>query len=108
MWQEHESGRYDPKSPEQSVRCRSPGFQRERAASEAKRSVCNAVTFLSPETQEIVPPSKFSVIKSKIQAPFTRVFWEDALEQTDGETLVDSKLLSYAYLEAGVIEMAGA
>ena len=61
-----------------------------------------------PETQEIVPPSKFSVMKSKIQAPFTRVFWEDALEQTDGETLVDSKLLSYAYLEAGVIEMAGA
>ena len=61
-----------------------------------------------PETTEIVPPSKFSVLKSKIQAPFTRVFWEDALEQTDGETLVDSKLLSYAYLEAGVIEMAGA
>ena len=29
------------------------------------------------------------------------------MEQTDDETLVDGKLLSYAYLEAGVIEMIG-
>ena len=45
---------------------------------------------------------------SKIKAPFTRQFWEDALEPTDNETLVDTKLLSYAYLEAGLIEFAGA
>lgn len=30
------------------------------------------------------------------------------MERSDGETLVDGKLLSYAYLEAGVIEMIGA
>ena len=60
------------------------------------------------ETQQVVQPSKLSVWISKAKAPFTRVFWEDALERTDNETLVDSKLLSYAYLEAGVIEMVGA
>lgn len=61
-----------------------------------------------PETQEVLPPSKLSVWKSRIQAPFTRSFWEERLERTDSESLVDSKLLSYAYLEAGVIEMVGA
>lgn len=61
-----------------------------------------------PETQEVLPPSKLSVLASKLQKPFTRAYWEDAMESTDGETLVDAKLLSYAYLEAGVIEMLGA
>ncbi|KAJ7642253.1 aminophospholipid-transporting P-type ATPase [Roridomyces roridus] len=61
-----------------------------------------------PETQEVIPPSKLSILAAKLQKPFTRVFWEDALESKDGETLVDGQLLSYAYLEAGVIEMLGA
>ncbi|KAH8100263.1 aminophospholipid-transporting P-type ATPase [Cristinia sonorae] len=60
------------------------------------------------ETQQVIPPSKLSVWASKVKAPFTSVFWEDALERSENETLVDSKLLSYAYLEAGVIEMVGA
>ena len=60
------------------------------------------------ETQQVIQPSKLSVWNAKLKAPFTRVFWEDALERKDDETLVDTKLLSYAYLEAGVIEMAGA
>lgn len=60
------------------------------------------------ETQKVIPDSWFTVTKNKIKAPFTRNFWEDALEQSDAETLVDGKLLSYAYLEAGVIEMVGA
>ena len=45
---------------------------------------------------------------SRVKAPFTRQFWEDTFERTDDESLVDSKLLSYAYLEAGMIEFAGA
>ena len=61
-----------------------------------------------PETQEVLPPSKLSVWTSWFKAPFTRTFWEDRFERTDGETLVDGKLLSYAYLEAGLIEMVGA
>jgi sodium/potassium-transporting ATPase subunit alpha len=60
------------------------------------------------ENQEYIQPSHLSVIASKIKAPFTRNFWEDALESSEDETLVDSKLLSYAYLEAGMIEMLGA
>ncbi|KAF7359150.1 Cation-ATPase-N domain-containing protein [Mycena sanguinolenta] len=60
-----------------------------------------------PETQEIIPPSRLSVLMTSLKKPFTRTYWEDAMESTDGETLVDGKLLSYAYLEAGVIEMLG-
>lgn len=61
-----------------------------------------------PETQEIILPSRLSVWKSRVIAPFSRQFWEERLESSDGETLVDGKLLSYAYLEAGIIEMVGA
>ena len=46
-----------------------------------------------------------SVCRWRVKAPFTRTFWEDRFERTDNETLVYAKLLSYAYLEAGVIEM---
>lgn len=60
------------------------------------------------ETQEVIPPSQLSVWASKLHAPLTREFWEDTLEHSEDETLVDNKLLSYAYLEAGVIEMLGA
>jgi len=60
------------------------------------------------EGQEHIHPSRLSIIAAKIKSPFTRHFWEDALEPSDDETLVDSKLLSYAYLEAGMIEMLGA
>ncbi|KAI0823899.1 aminophospholipid-transporting P-type ATPase [Trametes gibbosa] len=61
-----------------------------------------------PETNEIIRPSRFAQFMLRVKAPFTRLFWEDALERSDNETLVDSKLLSYAYLEAGMIEMIGA
>lgn len=60
------------------------------------------------ETNEVIRPSKFSQIMTCMKAPFTRQFWEDAFERSDDETLVDSKLLSYAYLEAGLIEVIGA
>lgn len=61
-----------------------------------------------PETQEPVKPSRVSQWLQRMKAPFTRDWWEDRLESTEAETLVDGKLLSYAYLEAGVIEMVGA
>lgn len=60
------------------------------------------------EMQEAIPPSKISAWASKAKAPFTRDFWEDNMERTDDESLVDGKLLSYSYMEAGVIEMLGA
>lgn len=49
-------------------------------------------------------PSRLRRWITKMRAPFTRVFWEDLLEKTENETLVDGKLLSYAYLEAGIIQ----
>jgi sodium/potassium-transporting ATPase subunit alpha len=58
------------------------------------------------ETQSIVRPSRISQLVTKLKSPFTRIFWEDFFEKSDDETLVDGKLLSYAYLEAGMIEFA--
>lgn len=43
-----------------------------------------------PETLEVVPPTKWDNLKSKIKKPFTREFWEDTWEQTEDETLVDT------------------
>ena len=60
------------------------------------------------ETQRPVKPSRLSQWAAAAKAPFTREWWEDRFEQTDGETLVDGKLLSYSYLEAGLIETVGA
>jgi sodium/potassium-transporting ATPase subunit alpha len=53
-------------------------------------------------------PSWLTTLKIKLKAPFTRLFWEEAFESTDAEKLVDAKLLSYAYFEAGTIEMISA
>ncbi len=59
------------------------------------------------ETQEVIRPSRISEWITYLKAPFTRMWWEERLERSDAETLVDGKLLSYAYLEAGIIEMIG-
>lgn len=59
------------------------------------------------ETQNIIPPSKLSKLATKFTKPFTREYWEDVMEPTDNEDLVDLKLLSYSYLEAGLIETLG-
>ena len=78
----------------------------ERSIRSLKRKALRRTKTLArdAETQEVIPPSKFSVWLSKLKTPFTRYFWEDLLETTDNESLVDAKLLSYAYLEAGLIE----
>jgi sodium/potassium-transporting ATPase subunit alpha len=75
-----------------------------------KKRALRRTRTLARDTETLVatPPSRISVYMSKVKAPFTRIFWQDAFERTENETLVDSKLLSYAYLEAGVIEMLGA
>jgi len=61
-----------------------------------------------PETNEVVRPSRVSSTLAKFKAPFTRAFWEDMFEKNDNETLIDMKVLSYSYLEAGLIEFAAA
>ncbi|KAJ3786917.1 aminophospholipid-transporting P-type ATPase [Lentinula aff. detonsa] len=60
------------------------------------------------ETQNIIPPSKISKLYTKFTKPLRREYWEDAMEPTENENLVDLKLLSYSYLEAGLIETLGA
>jgi len=59
------------------------------------------------ESQADTQPSRLTALMRKLKSPFTRPFWEDRFEQTDDETLVDGKVLSYAYLEVGVIETIG-
>ena len=78
----------------------------ERSIRSLKRKALKRTKTLGrdPETQEIIRPSKFSVWLSKLKTPFTRSFWQDLFEPTDNESLVDGKLLSYSYLEAGMIE----
>lgn len=44
----------------------------------------------------------------RFKAPFTKTFWQDLVEETDNEKLVDLGLLSYSYLEAGLIESIAA
>ena len=73
-----------------------------------KRALRRTRTVRDVETNEIIEPSRFSVMMSQLRAPFKTTFWEDVMDRDDSEQLVDLKLLSYAYLEAGVIEMLGA
>lgn len=44
---------------------------------------------------------------TNLTRPFTRDYWADMMEPTDDEKLVDMKLLSYSYIEAGLIESIG-
>jgi magnesium-transporting ATPase (P-type) len=66
--------------------------------------VRNKTLVRDSETLEVISPSKISVLISKLKTPFKRSFWEEKLEPTDNERLVDRKLLCYSYLEAGAIE----
>jgi hypothetical protein len=59
------------------------------------------------EAQSAPRPGRLAVLARKLKAPFTRQFWEDRFEPSEDETLVDSRVLSYAYLEVGVIETIG-
>lgn len=59
------------------------------------------------EAQSAPVPGRLAVFARKLKAPFTRQFWEDRFEPSDDETLVDGRVLSYAYLEVGMIETIG-
>jgi len=56
------------------------------------------------ESQSATRLGRLAVFARKLKAPFTREFWQDRFESSDDETLVDGKVLSYAYLEVGMIE----
>jgi len=60
-----------------------------------------------PETNEVVQPSRLSKLVATVRKPFSWQYWADMMETPDGESLVDGALLSYAYLEAGLIMTLG-
>jgi sodium/potassium-transporting ATPase subunit alpha len=78
----------------------------ERSISTLKRRALRRTKTLrrDSETQQVIPPGRVENFMTALKKPFTREFWEDRLESSDDERLVDSGLLSYAYLEAGIIE----
>jgi sodium/potassium-transporting ATPase subunit alpha len=59
---------------------------------------------LDSESQTATRLSRLARLVRKLKAPFTREFWLDRFEPSDDETLVDNKVLSYSYLEVGLIE----
>jgi sodium/potassium-transporting ATPase subunit alpha len=62
---------------------------------------------LDSESQAATRLGRLAHFTRKLKAPFTREFWLDRFEPSDDETLVDNKVLSYAYIEVGLIETMG-
>ncbi|KAI9503504.1 hypothetical protein BX070DRAFT_239236 [Coemansia spiralis] len=56
-----------------------------------------------PETGKPIKDKWHVHIAKAIKAPFTKLWWQDWMEKSEGEVLVDGDLLSWAYLEAGLI-----
>ncbi|KAJ1929419.1 hypothetical protein IWQ60_001164 [Tieghemiomyces parasiticus] len=61
---------------------------------------------LDPETGEAIPVRWTTRVGRTVRRPFSRHYWTDMFEKADGEILVDGNLLSWAYLECGLIESA--
>ncbi|KAG6917021.1 hypothetical protein DXG01_004147 [Tephrocybe rancida] len=100
--------RMNPRKPvnEQSVR-----NLKKRALRRSRTLIATASrtrTIDSEGGPKLIRRGRFATYLNKLRTPFTRNFWEDLMEPSDDETLVDLKLLSYAYLEAGIIETMGA
>ena len=69
----------------------------------------NPPTADSEESISIVTRVKFGIARTRywFQAWFDKDLWSLYLEPTEEEVLVDAKLLSYSYLEMGLIETIG-
>lgn len=78
-----------------------------RALRRSRTLIATSTTDTENRGPKLIGRSRLAIFLTKLRAPFSRAFWEDLMEHTDNETLVDWKLLSYAYLEAGVIESIG-
>ncbi|KAJ3570119.1 hypothetical protein NP233_g4614 [Leucocoprinus birnbaumii] len=78
----------------------------DRSVLSLKKRALRRVKTLGRDTegQERTKPSQIRQWINWCKAPFTKVFWEDLFEETDDEKLVDRNLLSYSYLEFGLIE----
>jgi len=81
----------------------------ERSIASLKRRALRRTKTLrhDSETQTVIHPSRISKMFTSFTRPFTREYWIDMMEPSDDEKLVDLQLLSYSYLEAGLIETIG-
>ncbi|CAO3655723.1 unnamed protein product [Mucor hiemalis] len=59
------------------------------------------------ETGEEIRPNIFRRYANKIHELFSAAYWREKFEKSDDEVLVDFPLLSWAYLEVGIIEAIG-
>ncbi|KAG6840615.1 hypothetical protein C0991_005514 [Blastosporella zonata] len=96
-------------NPRKPVNERSVKSLKKRALRRSRTLVATTSSTIDAENRgpKLIRRNWIAVFFNKLRAPFTREFWEDLLEQTDNESLVDFKLLSYAYLEAGLLETIG-
>ncbi|KAK3804662.1 MAG: hypothetical protein J3R72DRAFT_508961 [Linnemannia gamsii] len=62
---------------------------------------------LDVESGEVVKPSLTARLRHNFKALFTSVYWHEKFESTEEEVLVDAKLMSWAYLEIGIIQAVG-
>ncbi|KAF9172499.1 hypothetical protein BGX21_001487 [Mortierella sp. AD011] len=63
---------------------------------------------IDSESGEEVKPSAFARFQHEFKSMFTAVYWREKFEGSEDEVLVDAGLLSWAYLEVGIIETVGA
>ncbi|KAJ3139730.1 hypothetical protein HK100_011284 [Physocladia obscura] len=62
---------------------------------------------MDPESEEFHSRSFTQKINDGFKLLLKPNFWKRKFSKTDGETLVDSNLMRYAYLEVGIIEFFG-
>ncbi|KAF9427804.1 hypothetical protein BGZ76_002184, partial [Entomortierella beljakovae] len=60
------------------------------------------------ESGEEIKPSFSAKFQHNFKALFTSVYWHEKFEDSEDEVLVDAGLLSWAYLEVGIIQTIGA
>jgi len=63
---------------------------------------------IDPESGKEVKPSSWARFQHDFKALFTGLYWHEKFEGTEDEILVDAGLLSWAYLEVGIIQTIGA
>lgn len=76
-----------------------------------RRALRRTRSHFDEEAGVIVSPEKQTKLQNllhRFRQLFTKEYWVDKFEDTGAEVLVDGPLLSWAYLEIGVIEAIGA
>ncbi|AEO68317.1 uncharacterized protein THITE_125028 [Thermothielavioides terrestris NRRL 8126] len=87
-----------PVTPETTDIFRRRALRRNRAHFDAEAGVV-----VAPENQ-----TKLQAFLHRLRQLFTKDYWADKFEHTGAEVLVDGSLLSWAYLEIGVLQSVGA